>query len=553
MKRRITTVLAGLLLFAAQAYAQQKTITGKVTNELGDPMAGVQIVVKGTSVGTLTNAEGFYSIRAGTGQTLQFTFIGTGTVERVVGVSDAINVQLKMSAISLEAVEATALGQTAARRSLGSSQQSVAGVEIARAQKENWANALQGRVAGVEVVSNSGVPGASSQILLRGVSSVSGNNQPLIVVDGLPVDNKVQHSNQLFPSLFENRGLDFTNRAADFNPEDIESLTVLKGPEAAALYGIDAANGAIVITTKRGKPGMSGFEYSNSVKVEYPGRLPKIQNVYGPSALGSATWLFYGNPIPQTATHYDNIGGFFNNAVTQRHNLAFSGASADSRITYRLSGGLQKQQGVIPNAQWDKINISASTQTVANEWLRADAVLQYSTDFNNQPFKGAGGPLLGLLAWPDTIDATNWLTEDGRRARVTTLSAASEVDNPYFSVNRNDTESRTNRVNVNVGVTLLPVSWGNLRTQVGVDQYSQRIQILRDPESALGATSNGILDQSTDVTRNITIQSLLNFNWYAVGNDIGITPMVGGSFVDQRSDINGATGSFFLEPTFVAM
>src|SRR5688572_16407183 len=254
MKRRITTLLTGLLMFAAQAYAQQKTITGRVTNELGDPMAGVQIVVKGTSVGTLTNGEGFYSIRAGTGQTLQFTFIGTGTVERVVGVSDAINVQLKVSAISLEAVEATALGQTAARRSLGSSQQSVAGVEIARAQKENWANALQGRVAGVEVVSNSGVPGASSQILLRGVSSVSGNNQPLIVVDGLPVDNKVQHSNQLFPSLFENRGLDFTNRAADFNPEDIESLTVLKAPEAAALYGIDAANGAIVRTQQRGKP-----------------------------------------------------------------------------------------------------------------------------------------------------------------------------------------------------------------------------------------------------------------------------------------------------------
>jgi TonB-linked SusC/RagA family outer membrane protein len=553
MKKRLLPLLMGLLLVASQAAAQQRTITGKVTNEQGEAMPGVQIVIKGTSSGTLTGGTGDYTIRATAGQVLQFSYIGTGTVERVVGTADVINVQMRMAAISLEGVEATALGQTAVRRSLGSSQQTVAGTDIARSQKENWANSLQGRVAGLEVVSNSGVPGASSQIIIRGVSSVSGNNQPLLVVDGLPVDNKVQHSNQLFPSLFENRGLDFTNRGADFNPEDIETLTVLKGPEAAALYGIDAANGAIVITTKRGKPGTSGFEYSNSLKIEFPGRTPAVQTAYGPSSLGSATWLYWGDPYPDGARRFDNIGGFFQNATTQRHNLAFSGASADSRITYRVSGGLQQQQGVIPNAEWDKINVSASTQAVATDWLRADAVLQYSTDFNNQPFKGAGGPLLGLLAWPDTLDARNWLSEDGRRVRITTLSAAAEVDNPYFSVNRNDTESRTNRINVNLGLTLLPVSWGNIRTNIGVDNYNQRIQVLRDPESSLGFSAGGILDQSNDVTRNTVLQTLLNFNRYAFSQDIGVTAMLGGSVNDQRSDVAGATGSDFLDPTFVSM
>ncbi|HEY0671192.1 MAG TPA: SusC/RagA family TonB-linked outer membrane protein [Longimicrobiales bacterium] len=556
MKKRIVTVLMGLCLFAAQAYAQQKTVTGRVTNEQGDPMAGVQIAVKGTAAGTLTNQDGAFSLRVNVGQVLQFSYIGTATVERVVGSADVINVQMRMAAISLEGVEVTAMGQTATRKSLGSSQQTVAGTAIAQAQKENWANALQGRVAGLEVVSNSGVPGASAQILLRGVSSVSGNNQPLIVIDGLPVDNKVQHSNQLFPSLFENRGIDFTNRGADFNPEDIETVTVLKGPEAAALYGIDAANGAIVITTKRGKPGSGGFEYSNSVKIEYPGRTPVVQREFGPDRLGTAaqgTWLYWGDPYPANANRYDNISGFFQDAITQRHNLSFSGASADSRITYRLSGGLQEQRGVIPNSEWDKINISAATEAMATNWLRADVVLQYSTDFNNQPFKGAGGPLLGLLAWPDTLDASNWLTEDGRRRRITTLAASAEVDNPYFSVNRNDTESRTNRINVNVGLTLLPVSWGNLRTQIGVDSYNQRIQVLRDPESSMGVGSNGILDQSTDVTRNITVQSLLNLNRYALTNDIGVSGMLGGSALDQKSDVAGATGSDFLEPTFVSM
>ena len=553
MKMRSLMVFLGLLLTAYPADAQERQISGRVTNDQGGPLSGVQIVIRGTGRGTLTNAEGRYAIRAATGQVLQFSFVGTAQVERTVGTADVINVELKTTAISLDAVEVTAMGQTSARRALGSSQQTVGGVEIAQTQKENWANALQGRVSGVEVISASGVPGSSAQILIRGVSSISGNNQPLLVIDGLPVDNKVQHSNQLFPSLFENRTLDFTNRGADFNPEDIESLTVLKGPEAAALYGIDAANGAIVITTKRGRPGTGGFEYSNSVKVDFPGRTPEIQNVYGPSTQGSSTWLYWGNPYPESAPRYDNVSGFFQNAVTQKHNLSFSGASADTRITYRVSGGLQKVQGVIPNSAWDKVNVSATTTAMATNWLKADAVLQYSTDMNNQPFKGVGGPLLGLLAWPDTIDAKEWLTEDGRRKRITTLAASAEVDNPYFSVNRNETESRTNRINVNVGLTLLPVSWGNLRTQMSVDNYNQRIRVLRDPESSFGFASNGILDQSNDVTRNIAVQNLLNFNRFSVAQDIGVSAMLGNSIIDQKSDIAGTTGSDFLDPQFISL
>ena len=553
MKMRSLMVFLGLLLTAYPADAQERQISGRVTNDQGGPLSGVQIVIRGTGRGTLTNAEGRYAIRAATGQVLQFSFVGTAQVERTIGTADVINVELKTTAISLDAVEVTAMGQTSARRALGSSQQTVGGVEIAQTQKENWANALQGRVSGVEVISASGVPGASAQILIRGVSSISGNNQPLLVIDGLPVDNKVQHSNQLFPSLFENRTLDFTNRGADFNPEDIETLTVLKGPEAAALYGIDAANGAIVITTKRGRPGRSGFEYSNSVKVDFPGRMPEIQTLYGPSTQGSSTWLFWGDPIPSSAPRYDNISGFLQNAVTQKHNLSFDGASADSRITYRLSGGLTKNNGIVPNSEWDKINVSATTTAMATDWLQADAVVQYSTDMNNQPFKGVGGPLFSLLAWPDTIDASNWLTEDGRRRRITTLTAAAEVDNPYFSVNRNVSESRTNRINVNVGLKFLPVSWANFRTQIGVDNYNQRISVLRDPESSFGFSANGILDQSNDVTRNIAVQNLLNFNRYKVSDDIGFSAMFGNSIIDQKSDVAGTTGTDFIDPGFISL
>ncbi|MGH7469783.1 MAG: SusC/RagA family TonB-linked outer membrane protein [Longimicrobiales bacterium] len=553
MKNRILTLLVGFLLIATQASAQQKTVTGTVTSDQGTPLAGASVVVKGTGLAALTNSGGNYTIRVSPGQVLQFSFIGTATFERTVGPENTIDVQLRNQAISLDAIEVTALGQTAARKSLGSAQQTVQGLDIAQTQKENWANALQGRVAGVEVISASGVPGASSQIVLRGISSISGNNQPLLIIDGLPVDNKVQHSNQLFPSQFENRTLDFTNRGADFNPEDIETLTVLKGPEAAALYGIDAANGAIVITTKRGKPGIGGFEYSNSVRVDFPGRTPEIQTVYAPSTQGSTTFLYWGNPYPDSVRRYDNISGFFQNAMTQKHNISFSGASGDSRILYRLSGSLQQMQGVIPNSAWDKVNVTASTNAMATDWLRADLVLAYSTDFNNQPFKGADGPLLGLLAWPSFDNARDWTTEEGRRRRITTLAAASEVDNPYFSVNRNYSESRTNRINVNLGFTILPVSWANIQSKFGIDNYSQGIRVVNDPESKFAIASNGRLDEADDQTRNINVQNLLNFNRFRVNSDIRMSVMLGNSITDNKTDIAGVTGSDFLEPTFTSI
>ena len=189
MKKRLVMVLMGLSLFAAPAFAQQKTVTGKVTSEQGTPLPNVSVIIKGTTLGTVSNSEGTYSIRVSPGQVLQFRFIGTSPEERVVGAENLLNVQLKRVATSLDAVVVTALGETTAQRSLGTAQQAVQGAQIAETQRENFINALQGRVAGVEVTSSSGVPGASSSITIRGVSSISSSNQPLMIIDGLPMDN----------------------------------------------------------------------------------------------------------------------------------------------------------------------------------------------------------------------------------------------------------------------------------------------------------------------------------------------------------------------------
>ena len=309
-------VLMGLFLVGTQALAQQKSVTGRVLSDGGAPIAGAQVIVKGTRFGGMTNADGLYSVRVEVGQVLQFRYIGTAPEERTVGAESVINVTLRKVATGLDAIVVSALGQTSVKRSLGSAQQSVAGAEIAQTNRENFINALAGRVAGVEVTSSSGVPGSSTVITIRGISSISTNNQPLMIIDGLPMDNKTLNTGVLASDnptsgiAFSNRGLDFTNRASDINPEDIESLVVLKGPEASALYGIDAGNGAIVITTKRGRPGTGGFEYSNSFRLDRAGEYPSLQRKYSTtSSLSQSTtdFTYWGLPYAAGTKFYDTV------------------------------------------------------------------------------------------------------------------------------------------------------------------------------------------------------------------------------------------------------
>ena len=537
------------------------TVTGTVTDEQGSPLAGVSIVIKGTREGTISNDAGNYSIRASAGQTLQFRYLGTLPQERIVGDQATINVQLRRTATTLNTVVITALGQTAAKRSIGTAQQTVSGANLAGTQREDFINAMQGRVAGVDVTSTSGVPGASTSITIRGVSSISSSNQPLMIIDGLPMDNTTLNTANL-PSdaptaaqAFNNRGIDFTNRAQDINPEDIQSITVLKGPEAAALYGIDAANGAIVITTKRGQVG-GGFQYNNSFRVEKLGDRPEIQHVYQPSARGSTSFLYYGSPYPDSTTFYDNISGFFQTAFTQKHNLAFSGAAPDNRVNYRISAGLTRQEGVVPGSKYDRINLTGASQGKVNDWLSVDLSMMYSNDDNDQTFKGAGGPLLGLLVWPSTDNAKVYLTPSGQKREYpfpAGLSVTEEMDDPYFSVNKNKINSKVNRILANASLTVAPFSWGNLKTILGTDTYTNQNYILRHPESTWGVDNGGILDQADVVTRNLNEQTLLNFNPFEITKSLSISGMLGHAVSDEKSVSDGLEGSEFLDPNFSSM
>jgi TonB-linked SusC/RagA family outer membrane protein len=564
MKTRVlTTLMALLCCAAAPAAAQEKTVTGRVTDEQSAPLPGASVVIRGTTVGTIVGANGNYSIRVAPGQVLQYRMIGTSPVERTVGAENVINVQLRRVATSLDAVVVTALGQTTQQRALGTSQQQVQGVEIAQTQRENFVNALQGRVAGVQVVSTSGTPGASSSITIRGVSSISSSNQPLMIVDGLPIDNKTLNSSVLASdapgsaTAFSNRGVDFTNRASDINPEDIETLTVLKGPEAAALYGIDAANGAIIITTKRGRAGAGGLEYSNSFRFENVRAKPDLQRTYGPSAFSAAGSLtefrYFGAPYAAGTTFYDNVDGFFRTGVTQKHNLNFSGAAQDNRINYRLASAFTRQVGVVPNTQYDRINLTGASGAQVTNWLKADLSMQYTYANNDKVFKGDGGPFIGLMVWPQTDDAPNYLTAAGVRRRVTALTVSGEIDNPYFSVDKNPQNEKTNRINSNVGLVFTPFSWGDISTRVGADAYTQQNLLLRHPESYYGFTNNGIIDQADDITRIINSQTLLNIHSRPLVEGLSISGTIGNAVQDSKSTVDAAVGRDFLDPNFISV
>ena len=562
MKPRLFAAVLAAMVAASIVEAQIKTVTGRVLRTDGIALVGVSVVVKGTTISTATNNSGDFSIRATVGQTLQFRRIGYTLVERAVVAEGSVDVQMTSTTTRLDAVVVTALGLTTSQRNLGTSQQTVSGSEVAETGRENFVNALQGRVAGVEVTSSSGVPGASSSITIRGVSSISSSNQPLMVIDGLPMDNKTLSTGVLASDApgsttgFNNRGVDFTNRAADISPEDIESIVVLKGPEASALYGIDAANGAIVITTKRGKPGTGGFEYSNRFRTDVARAQPSVQRSYGPTSIAAGalgSFSYFGAPYAAGTPFFNNVDGFFQSALSQRHSVAFSGATPDSKLSYRLALNLDDQGAVVINSNLRRLNLTGRTDAQVTKWLRTDLSIQHSIQENNQLFKGENGPLIGLLLWPQTDDAADFLTPSGNRRRITQLSSSNETDNPFFGARRNQNAASTKRLIANLTFTLTPWSWSDFRSTIGSDGYTNEVSILRHPESVFGNSSNGILDLATDVTRNLNMQNIFSLHSRQLSRHLSISGLVGNAVQDLRSQTNALGGQNFLDPQFNSM
>ena len=275
MKTKFNGILTLFLALVVQInFAQTKTISGTVSDESG-ALPGVSVIIEGTTKGVETDFDGKYAIMANSGDVLVFQYLGYKTTNKKVGDSNTINVTLEEGGEVLEEIVVTAFGIKREEKALGYSVQSIKGDAMTEARESNITNAISGKVAGVQVTGTSGSVGASSRIVLRGNSSITGNNEPLYVVDGVPI------SNANFGNAGSGGGVDLPNGASDLNPDDIESITVLKGPNAAALYGLIAGNGVIVITTKKGDANKRfSISVNTNVTMSNPLLLPDYQNSY---------------------------------------------------------------------------------------------------------------------------------------------------------------------------------------------------------------------------------------------------------------------------------
>ncbi|MCK9269752.1 MAG: SusC/RagA family TonB-linked outer membrane protein [Bacteroidales bacterium] len=577
--RKFTLFLALMFFIGMQvSQAQTRTISGTVTNaEDGSTIPGVSVVVKGTTFGTTTDLQGMYSLNVPQdAQTLKFSFIGMQPVERDIAGQTVINVRMEPTATAIEGVVVTALGITKERKALGYAVQEVSSEDLTRSGSSSLSSALQGKLSGVEIKPSSGMPGASSQIIIRGARSFSGNNTPLYVIDGMPVSSEAD-----FSTGNSVTGSDIANRAVDIDPNDIESINILKGQAAAALYGIRASNGVVIITTKSGKGnkiGKPAISFSNFTSFETVSRTPDYQTKYAQGSYGnnvpntSFSWgpeisklpddpVYGGNSqghpglyfVPQRERAgldpwvkpqtYDNFGDFFDLGYTTTTSLNISQATEKGNIAFGI--GNSTQEGIVPSTGMDRWNAKAAGQTKLNDmWSMGFSANYARTSVDKLPAANDAS-IAGVYAAPPNYDLagipTNLPTDIYSQIYYRSLT----FDNPYWGAAHNKFNETTDRFFGNGFVEYTPYIADNMtlktRYQIGTDAYTSHYQDIFEygHRGSTGEINNyGISSQ--------TINSLLTVNYtWKINNDFNFTALVGNEFNHRNRKLYDEYGTGF--------
>ncbi|MDN3547116.1 SusC/RagA family TonB-linked outer membrane protein [Mucilaginibacter aquaedulcis] len=501
---------------ASMAFAQNKTITGTVTSrEDGLPIPGATVKIQGTTSGGQTNSNGKYSLNVPAGSKLVFSFIGYTTQIITVGTQTTIDVSLVSDAKALTEVVVTANAIVREKRSLGYSAPTVKADELTQGGSSSAISALTGRVAGVNITSSSSTPGSSSRIVLRGGSSISGNNQALIVVDGLPIDNSSVIGGGTLSSI------DFGNRGNDINPDDIASVTVLKGPAAAALYGSRASNGALIITTKTGNKNAekTAITFNSQNTFSSILKLPDFQNEYGqgyytdinddgtanyfndPRENGSWGAPFTGKVQPwgqeidgvqQTKAYSaikNNIRDFFTTGYAADNNLTFSGGTDKS--TFFLGLNAVNSNGILPgnSDKFNKYGVRFNGNTNFSNKFSAGISVNYNKTNANEIAGGQNNSSVynNLLQTPRDIPITQlkdlnnkynsfggYVDGNGVSHPNTYGYYGAYTVNPYWVIQNYKNLDDLSRITGNVNLGYKPLSWLNVVERVGIDSYSER-------------------------------------------------------------------------------
>lgn len=487
-----------LFLFALQANAQEVVITGSVRDlEKGEPLEGVTVRVAGKPTAVKTDAKGGFTIKASNGQVLQISYVGYEAQRVTVREGANYNVKMKSEASELDDVVVVAMDQKRKPRELGYSTQKLSGNEVQETQRENFLNSLQGRIAGATITPTSGVAGASSQIVLRGFNSMALDNSPLFVVDGIILDNQTVNesgggASTGLASDRPNRDNDYTNRIADLNPNDIESITVLKGPEATALYGSQASSGAIVITTRKAKAtGKLNVAYDNSFRFTSMTRFPEYSNKFssGTNGVPENSFSYFGPEYAQGTRMFDNIDRFFQMGIAQTHNVGMD--FGRKNYSFRFSGTYFDQTSVVPNNRLKRYNFRLSNTTKIGKKIEITPSIAYTNSANDKPLRGAGGYMLTLLQWPPTDDISDYLDASGNKNLLFGSNPNTEIDNPFFNVNFNRSRDNLERWVSTLGVNVNLFPWLLVTGRFGYDTYRQTGYTFRHPTSSLVTAGQG--------------------------------------------------------------
>ncbi|MBK9525324.1 MAG: SusC/RagA family TonB-linked outer membrane protein [Bacteroidetes bacterium] len=523
MRKTLTLFALLLALVSLKATAQDRTITGKVTSsEDNTTIPGVSVVVVGTTIGTSTDMNGDYKLTIPpTAKTLRFSGLGMKVKDVPVGASNSMDIILDADVLKLDEVVVSAIGIKQEKKSVGYSTQTLGGEALTKAGQTNALSSLSGKVSGLQVTQSAGTPGASVNIRLRGVSSITGTNDPLIIVDGVAIDNSHDYSGN--PDNLSNNYLSSvnnSNRAVDIDPDNIESVNVLKGPSATALYGINAANGAIVITTKKGtRKAGGGVNVIVGTKLNWSevNKLPELQDKFvkgsggnyasyqstasgswGPS--GDTTYWDpnqptpfnqYGQMVGATAAAntpgaikyhpYDNVNDFFRTGFSMENNIAVSGGNDLS--TFRISFSRLKDEGIVPLSNFNRYSLSLAGSSTITTKLTASGSITYTKSGGRRVQQGSNlsGLMLDLLRNTPSFDISNgnsdpeatsaYLLPDGTQRNY---RGGVAYDNPYWTINQNPFNDDVNRMYGSIQTDYKANSWLSFTYRLGSDFYNDR-------------------------------------------------------------------------------
>jgi TonB-linked SusC/RagA family outer membrane protein len=557
--RKIVMMLMCIILAASQLIAQTRTITGKVTDDKGAPVPNASITVKNSTVGTTAAADGTFTLRVPqNARTLVVSYIGFG--EKEVGISNntnAFNIALTSASANLSEVVVTALGIQRDRRSLGYATQTLRSDQLADRGEVNLVSALQGKVAGVSITNTSGAPGASTNINIRGISSFTGSNQPLFVIDGIPVSNEVDRTNGGPNGTLGDAQP--ANRALDIDMNNVESVNILKGPAAAVLYGSRAAAGAIIITTKKGGSARGKAEVilNSNYSFQKVEGLPKVQNEYGQGLTGiynpisTNAWgprfgttptvanglILSANGVA-TGPAYDyraypnNINDFFETGTLADNSVTINGGDALRNQTFSI--GNVTQTGILPNTSLKRTNVRFGANSTIGEKIKLGGSITFVNTIQKGILGGNGNSALAnVLGLSRSIDLTSYKVNGTyKNPDGSNNFLIPNTDNPYFDAYENPVTSNLYRFTGNTTVGYDMLSWLNISYRLGLDTYTDRRKQIFAVTSAR-VPAGQTLDQTifrSEVNGDLIITATKK---NLLVNDLNLTGLVGQN-VNQR-------------------